>query len=114
ETIAIEEVQEDGEWRADKTFPADLRAATDSFEVRGYLIPIVPQGYFSQLLLVRDPDDCPFCGTGGYGPTLEVTLKRPINEIPDGGAALLRGTLELIEDPETLQSVRLIDAEVLN
>ncbi|MEM9780801.1 MAG: hypothetical protein AAF813_12820, partial [Pseudomonadota bacterium] len=57
ETIAIEEVQEDGEWRADKTFPADLRAATDSFEVRGYLIPIVPQGYFSQLLLVRDPDD---------------------------------------------------------
>ncbi|MEM9524920.1 MAG: hypothetical protein AAF982_13230, partial [Pseudomonadota bacterium] len=50
---------------------------------------------------------CPFCGSGGYGPVLEVNLKRPLPALPEFSRVTVRGPLTLIDDPETLQMFRM-------
>jgi len=114
DTVQIKEVMSGNQWRAEKTFSDGLRAATDGFTIEGYYLPIEAQGYISSFLLIRDPADCPFCGLSGYGPSLEVTLKRPMRDRAPYSKITLRGDLELIDDPETYMAYRLIDAAVLD
>lgn len=108
-----ETVTDDGVWRADKSFPPELRAAREDFEIEGYFVPITSEPFVRTFLLVEDPADCPYCGGGGYGPVLEVTLKRPLAELPEFSRIRVRGDLAFVEDPETMQSTVLEDAIVL-
>ena len=108
--VKIEEKGEGLNWEAVKTFPDDLRAASDAFRITGFAVPIVPEPYVQTFLLVADPEDCPFCGSSGYGPSLEVHLKRPIADLTEFDVVTLEDRLELIEDPMTFQAYRLMDA----
>jgi hypothetical protein len=111
--VTITEVVENNVWIAKKNFPAELVAAAEGFTIQGYYLPIDAQGYVSSFLLIRDPDECPFCGTS-YGPSLEVTLKRPLIDREPYSRITLTGALELIDDPETFMAYRLVDAAPLD
>lgn len=106
----VSEAEENGVWRAEKHFPEGLRAAASSFEISGYLVPVLAEPYIQHFLLVADPDDCPFCGSSGYGPALEVNLRTPLPDLPEFSEITVKGELELIDDPETFQLYRLNDA----
>ncbi len=109
-----ETISDDGEWRAEKVFPDALRAAAEeTFSVTGYYVPIVPEAYTTTFLIVPTPEDCPFCGgKGGFGTSLEVTTASPIADMPEGTELTVSGTLELMDDPHTFQSMRLTGARV--
>ena len=107
--IEVEEVQVEDRWEARKTYPDALLAAREGFEITGHVVPVVPQAELELFLLVPDPDDCPFCGSAGYGPSLEVTMRRPL-DAAEGEEVTLRGTLEIVADPATWEAVRLTDA----
>lgn len=110
--VEIEEVIDGLDWRAEKTFPdALLAAAEEEFEIDGFFIPISAEAYVETFLLVQDPADCPFCGSGGgYGPVVEVHMRHPLPDMPEFAQLSLRGDLVLIDDPETFQVYRLEDA----
>lgn len=108
--VEVEEVIEGESYAALKTYPPALIAAQDSFEITGYVVPITAEPFISTFMLVEDPANCPFCGGSGYGPVLEVQLKRPIGTLREFTEITVEGRIELIEDPETFQSYRLVDA----
>ncbi len=108
--IEITEVITATTFEAHKTYPEELKAQANSFEITGYFVPVLPQGYQSQFLLVPAPEDCPFCGFGGYGPTLEVHVKRPLPDLPEFSELTVSGRLEFEESTDTYQAVRLVDA----
>ena len=107
--IEVEEVQVEDRWEARKTYPAALIDAAGGFTVTGHVVPVVPEAALRTFLLVPDPDDCPFCGSAGYGPSLEVTMRRAL-DAEEGERVTLRGELEIVADPDTWQAVRLTDA----
>lgn len=109
-TAEFKEIIEGDNWRVEKTIPAPLKAAAKDFEITGFFVPVLAQGEITEFLLVEDPADCPFCGSGGYGPVLEVTSKRPMPDLAEFAKITLRGQLEFNESPETLQLFRLKDA----
>lgn len=109
-TAEFHEIIDGDNWRVEKTIPAPLRAAAEDFEITGFFVPVIAQGEITEFLLVEDPADCPFCGSGGYGPVLEVTSKRPMPDLAEFAEITLRGQLEFNESPETLQLFRLKDA----
>lgn len=109
-SIKVEDKAIGLDWQAVKTFPEEVRAAADAFQITGYAVPIVPEAYVETFLLVSDPDDCPFCGSSGYGPALEVHLKRPLGNLTEFDLITVQGQLELIDDPMTFQAYRLLDA----
>ena len=109
--VEIEEVIDGLDWRAEKTFPDALRAAAgQAFEIAGFFVPVTAEAYTRTFLLVQDPADCPFCGSGGYGPVVEVHMRHPLPDMPEFSPLSLRGDLILIDDPETFQLYRLEDA----
>jgi hypothetical protein len=108
-SVEVIEEETPTSWAAIKTFPEPLRAATDGFEITGFIVPIVPDDQVRSFILVQTPSDCPFC-SGGYGPVLEVNMKRGMRALPEFSQIRVRGTLELIEDEETFQMYRLNDA----
>jgi len=109
--IGFEETETDGEWRVVKTLPAGLEAALgEAFTITGYYVPIQAQAYVTNFLLVPDPADCPFCGSSGYGITLEVLASEPLPDMPEATEITVTGSLELVEDPHTYQAVRLTGA----
>ncbi len=112
EAISFSEVETDGEWRVVKEFPAALTDG-QSFAITGYYVPIEAQPYVTQFLLVPDPADCPFCGSNGYGISLEVRMARPLPDMAEATEITVTGTLELIDDPTTYQFARLRDATLL-
>lgn len=114
DSVEITEVVQNDIWIAQKTFPDDLVAARDGFTIEGFYLPIEAQAQITSFLLIRDPAECPFCGGGGYGPSLEVTLARPMNDRELYTRITIQGQLELIDDPETYMAYRLVDAEVLD
>lgn len=109
----VDEAGENENWRAIKTFPAKLRAASNAFKIDGFVVPVLPEPFLTQFILVEDPDNCPFCGSSGYGPVLDVTMKRPLPDLPEFTRVILSGTLELNEDPDTFQMYRLVDAVLI-
>jgi len=114
ELASVREVTDGAEWRAEKTFPDELRAAAQGFEISGYYVPVVAEAYVQTFLLVPDPANCPFCGDGGYGPVLEVTTHRPVPDMLEFAPVTLEGTLEFNEATDTFQMFRLVDARVID
>ncbi|QQA42512.1 hypothetical protein [Pelagovum pacificum] len=105
------EEQNDGEWTVIKEVPAALvDAAGGQLTISGFYVPIEAEAYTTNFLLVPDPADCPFCGSGGYGVTLEVFLDEPMPDVPEATEVSVTGTLELVDDPQTYQAVRLVGA----
>lgn len=104
--------QSDFTWK--KTYPEALRDGME-LQVTGFIVPIQAQAYFTTFLMVDDPQNCPFCGNGmGYGPVLEVELKRPMPETAEFDAITVSGTLEFVGDEYTSQLFRLTDALILD
>ena len=112
-SVEIEEIGQDDTWSVRKTFPPELVAAAPDFRIEGYLVPIFAEPEISNFILVQDPQDCPFCGSSGYGPVLEVVMKRALPDMPQFTILALKGTLELVEDPATTQAYRLVDAQLI-
>ena len=107
------EVREEGDgadWRAVKIIPDSLRAASEGFTVTGFLVPILAEAELTTFLLVEQPENCPFCGNGGYGPVLEVMMAEPLPDMPEFTELTLQGRLDFNEDPYTFQLYRLQDA----
>ncbi|WP_305968267.1 MULTISPECIES: hypothetical protein [unclassified Mameliella] len=103
--IEYEETETETSWSVAKTIPDALRARAQDFEVTGYYVPVEAQAYVSTFLLVPDPADCPFCGQNGYGPSLEVSMKRPMPDVPEATKVTVRGTLNFDDSPETYRAV---------
>ncbi len=113
QAITFEEVETDTEWKVLKTFPEGLRNGAE-FTVTGYYVPVEAQAYVTQFLIVPDPADCPFCGSNGYGISLEVLAADPMPDLPEASEVTVTGTLELIEDTETYQFARLTEARLVD
>lgn len=111
--IEITETERGGVWKIVKSIPGDLQASAEAFTISGFAVPIEAQPYISSFLLVQDPADCPFCGNSGYGPSLEVTLKRALPALEEGTAVTVSGRLAFDMSPETYQTVRLRNARLL-
>lgn len=104
--------QSDFTWK--KNYPETLSDGMP-LTVKGYIVPIEAQAYFTTFLLVDDPQNCPFCGNGqGYGPVLEVVLKRRIAETAEFAQITVQGTLEFVGDEYSSQLYRLNDARVVD
>lgn len=110
--IGYEETETETEWKVEKTIPEALRAQADGFRITGYYVPVEAQAQVSQFLLVPDPADCPFCGESGYGPALEVQMKRPMPDIPEATEITVTGQLNFDESTETYRAVFLTDARL--
>ena len=113
-TAEVREVTSEGEWKAVKTFPDVLRAAREDFKVSGFYVPIQAQGYVTSFILVESPASCPFCGDSGYGPVLEVTMKRPMPDLPEFSQITVLGRLEFNEASDTFQMYQLVDANLIS
>lgn len=104
--------QPDFTWK--KTYPDALNDGME-MQVTGFIVPIQVQAYFTTFLLVNDPQNCPFCGSGaGYGPVLEVELKRPMPETAEFQAITVTGKLQFVGDEYTSQLFRLVDARLVD
>lgn len=110
--IRYEETETETTWSVKKTIPEALIDMAEGFEITGYYVPVEAQAKVRSFLLVPDPADCPFCGENGYGPTLEVTLAKPMKDVPEATKLTLQGTLEFDHSPETYRAVLLVDARV--
>ena len=97
-------------WSVRKTYPPEIAGGAEGYVIAGHLVRVEPQARLTRFLLVPDPSTCPFCGDGGYGPTLEVTMRRPLPDLPEGTLLTLRGRLVLVDDPESYRAVELEDA----
>lgn len=111
-SVEFQEVKKDGRWTVEKTFPAGLRAG--EVEVTGYFVPVMAQAYIRSFLLVPDPADCPFCGSSGYGPSLEVHMRKSMPDMAEGSRIRIRGRLHLIESGDTYDAVLVTDAILLD
>lgn len=111
-SVRVTEILVNDRWGAKKEYPEALLAARQGFEIEGYYVPIEAQPYVRSFILVPDPADCPFCGTSGYGPALEVQLKGRMADIAEFSRITVRGELELITDPDTYMAYRMVDAAV--
>ncbi len=112
--ITLEEVETNGRWAVRKTFPPELEAQAQGFRITGYYVPIEAQAYVTSFILVPDPADCPFCGNGGYGPTLEVAMSRPVPDLPEGSEVTVEGRLNFDTSDETYRSVFLTDGRLVD
>lgn len=112
-SVEMKEIINGDQWRVEKTFPQALKDASKDFEIEGFFVPVLAEGEIRQFLLVEDPADCPFCGNGGYGPVLEVHTRRPVPDLPEFTVMTIRGQLEFVEDPETMQLFKLTGARIL-
>lgn len=111
--IEITEVETAERWLVKKSYPDALRAQADSFRIRGFYVPVEAQAYVKSFLLVPDPADCPFCGNGGYGLSLEVHVSQPMPDMAEGTNITIEGRLELVDSDETYQAVILREARLL-
>ena len=109
-SVEIEEIETETEWLVKKSYPDGLEQGA-TLEVTGFLVPLLAQAYQSQFLIVPDPADCPFCGNGGYGPTLEVHVATPLPDLPEFSELTVTGRIELIDSTDTYQALRLVDAD---
>lgn len=106
--IELDEVITENSYAVHKTFPSEIAGGDPEFEVSGYLVPTDWAG--REFLLVSDLSQCPYCGTGDHGLTVNVTMADAAPEIEEGQRVVLRGALFPVHDPETFQAVILRDA----
>lgn len=115
QSITYTEHEDDsGRWWVEKFFPPELTAHSGPFTISGYYVPVQAQAYVSIFLLVPDDASCPFCGASGYGIALEVHTTRPLPDMPEGTLLTMSGDLKLLDDPETYQAAKLLNARVLD
>ncbi|KUF11782.1 hypothetical protein [Pseudoponticoccus marisrubri] len=112
--IGYKETEANGRWRVEKTIPPELRAMAPDFRITGYYVPVQAQARVTQFLLVPDPADCPFCGESGYGPTLEVTARRAMPDMPEGTRITLKGRLAIDDSDTTYRAVMLENAVLVD
>jgi hypothetical protein len=111
--IRITETETETSWSAHKHFPPELEALDAPVSITGYPVIVLSEAEVTTFMLVRDRDDCPFCGSGaGYGPSLEVELANPVSLLEPGHPHVVTGTLELIRDETTWQAYRMVDARI--
>lgn len=112
--ISYKETETETSWSVEKTIPEELRAQAGEFTITGFYVPVEAQAQVTQFLLVPDPADCPFCGTNGYGPTLEVQMSRPVPDMAEATEVTVTGTLNFDESPETYRAVFLTEGALVN
>ena len=112
--IEIEDTSDDILPNMIKTFPDEVIAAAQDFQIEGYLIRFVAEPYLREFMIVPDSPECPFCGGAGYGPYLEVQMREPLDDLPNYTKLHLVGQLEFIDDPKIFDAVKLTDAVLLN
>lgn len=110
--IGYKETETETEWKVEKTIPDALRGQARDFTITGYYVPVEAQPYVTQFLIVPDPADCPFCGSDGYGPTLEVQMSEAMPDIPEASEITVTGQLNFDESTETYRAVYLTDARL--
>lgn len=109
--IQITEFEDNaGNWWVEKEFPPELVELAPNFEISGFYLPMQAEPFVTEFILVPEDTDCPFCGASGYGMMLEVHMRHPLGDIDEGTLLKLTGQLELMDDPGTYQSARLLDA----
>ena len=106
--ITFEESDPTEEYAVFKTFPAEIADGAEAFEVSGYAIPTDEAG--KSFLLVSDIAECPYCGSGDHGVTVNVVMAEALPGIEESTRIVLRGNLQPVHDTETWQSVILSDA----
>ncbi|PRY95044.1 hypothetical protein BCF33_0656 [Hasllibacter halocynthiae] len=106
--ITFDEVATEDSYAVHKTFPAEIADGAPAFEVSGYAVPMDLEG--REFMLVSDLAECPFCGAGDHGVTVNVSMAEPMPGIDASQRVVLRGALIPVHDPETWQSVILTDA----
>ncbi|MGB3406759.1 MAG: hypothetical protein WBA67_04635, partial [Jannaschia sp.] len=62
--------------------------------------------------LVSDLGQCPFCGSGDHGTSIEVRLTDPLRVTEEAKRATVRGALSLVRDADTMQAVVMTDARL--
>ena len=112
--VLIDEKIDGDTYTVTKTFPAAIENGIDDFFITGYAMPLTPGERITELVLVSDMGNCPFCGGGDHGVTLQVELDEPIIGLEEGTRLSLRGALEPVLDPETWQSTILRGARVVD
>ncbi|KAJ55545.1 hypothetical protein ACMU_12695 [Actibacterium mucosum KCTC 23349] len=113
--VQVTEYQDtNGDWLVAKEFPEALRERADDFQITGFYSPFMAEAYVQQFMLLPEDSDCPFCGASGYGVMLEVHMRHPLPDIAEGTLLTLTGRLELMDDPGTYQTARLLDARTLS
>lgn len=105
ETIEIREEIDCDDWRAIKTVPEAVRGKANAFRISGYVVPVEAEPCISTFLLVKDPANCPFCGTAADAPVIEVHMAAPMPDMPEFTEVTVEGDLEFVEDPFTMQAV---------
>ena len=108
--IEVTEVETADSWSVLKRFPAEIEGGVESFEISGYLIPVGWEAETRDFMLVSDLGQCPFCGSGGHGTSIEVRLADPLPVTDEAKHATLRGMLQLVRDETTMQAVVMTDA----
>jgi hypothetical protein len=108
----IETVEHETEtsWHVTKRYPAEIADGADDFEISGYLVPVGWEAETRDWMLVSDLGQCPFCGSGDHGTSIEVRLADPMPVTEESQRMTLRGALHLVRDPGTMQAVVMIDA----
>ena len=111
--VKIDEKIDGDSYMVTKTFPAEIEKGISDFFITGYALPLTPGERVTELVLVSDMGNCPFCGGGDHTATLQVELDEPIIGLEEGTRLSLRGALEPVHDPETWQSTILRGARVV-
>lgn len=111
--IEIDEIVSEGSYRVVKTYPVEIENGVERFQITGYAMPLTPEPgtATTQVMLVSDMGDCPFCGSPEHGGQLQVELAEPV-VIEDGARISVVGALELVDDPETWQAAIMRGATV--
>jgi hypothetical protein len=111
--IEVTEHETADSWSVTKRFPAALEDGADAFEISGYLIPVGWEAETRDFMLVSDAGQCPFCGSGGHGTSIEVRLAEALPVTDEAKHATLRGALHLVRDETTMQAVVMTDAVIV-
>lgn len=111
--VAIDERVDGDSYVVTKTFPAAIENGISDFLITGYAVPLTPGERVTELMLVSDMGNCPFCGSSDHGVSLQVQLDEPIIGLEAGTRLSVRGALEPVHDTDTWQSTILRAARVV-
>ncbi|MBM1219387.1 hypothetical protein JQU17_04200 [Ponticoccus sp. SC2-23] len=113
-SIGLEEIVTETSYEVRKSFPESLEAPVEGFSLTGFVVPLWNDGAIKDFILVSDMGFCPFCGDPEHGTAVQVELDIPMSELEEGMRITVQGVLEPVLDPETMQSVRLVQAAVVS